>query len=178
VKWGKQFHPLDTEIHDRKSFYCSKSELNHFLQRDARRCQDAQISRTQILPSLEKLPNDKFGICAFYTISPTSMSSSDELPNQLIEKIPRYPIPLFLIAQLAVHEKCKSNGLGGVTLLRALEYLLKASQTMPARAVIVDCLDQSASAFYRHYGFTDLCEHNGRERLYLPMETIIKQFEV
>ena len=101
------------------------------------------------------------------------MASSDELPRQLLKGLPRYPISLFLIGQLAVHNECKGNGLGATTLIHALRYLLNASEAMPALAVIVDCLDESASEFYRHFGFAYLCNHNDRERLYLPMETII-----
>ena len=49
---------------------------------------------------------------------------------------------------------------------------------MPAYAVVVDCLNTQAEQFYLKYGFEELCEVNGRQRLYMPMKTVAELFSV
>jgi hypothetical protein len=47
---------------------------------------------------------------------------------------------------------------------------------MRAYAIVVDCLTDSAQAFYAMFGFKRLCEHNGHMRMYLPMKTVEQLF--
>ena len=92
------------------------------------------------------------------------------------KKLPRYPIPVFLLAQLAVHERYQGCGLGKIALIKALEYLWQVNGYLRAYAVVVDCLNEKAAQFYCKYGFELLCENNGRKRMYLSMKTIGQLF--
>ncbi|HGS4675862.1 TPA: GNAT family N-acetyltransferase, partial [Vibrio cholerae] len=121
------------------------------------------------------LLNQKFAICAFYSVAPSSISR-ETLPAQLAKKLPRYPIPVFLLAQLAVHKDFHGSGLGKVSLIRALKYLWEVNHHMRAYAIVVDCLTDSAQAFYTKFGFEVLCEHNERIRMFLPMKTVEQLF--
>jgi GNAT superfamily N-acetyltransferase len=171
VSWGNEFVELSHSKHDRDSFDCGEQELNTFIKTQAARHMQAGISRTMVLPSAQPLLNQKFAICAFYSVAPSSISR-EILPAQRAKKLPRYPIPVFLLAQLAVHKEFQGSGLGKITLIRALKYLWEVNHHMRAYAIVVDCLTVSAQAFYTKFGFEVLCEHHGRIRMFLPMQTV------
>lgn len=169
--WGKTFQELNKNAHDRLSFDCGEEELNFFIQSKAAKHMKAGISRTMVLLAKDILPNKKHPICSFFTVSPNTISR-ESLPVNIAKKLPTYPIPVFLIAQLAVHKKYHGYGLGKITLIKALEYLWKANAYLPAYAVIVDCLNGSSQGFYEKFGFEILCSHNQKTRMYIPMKTI------
>ena len=163
MKWSSDFVELDKTLHDRISFDCDEPELNEFLLNRAARHMSAGISRTMVLPATTTLPNGKLPICSFYTIAPGS--------------IERHPVPVFLLAQLAVDMNFQSRGLGKATLVKALEHLRAINSQMRAYAIIVDCLNENAEHFYQKFGFEFLSLHNGRVRMFLPMKTVILLFE-
>ena len=176
MSWAREFVELDKSIHDRQSFDSGEAELNDFIKTKAAKHMAAGISRTMVLPAAAPLPDGKYPICAFYSITPSSIEGKS-LPATLAKRLPSYPIPVFLIAQLAVHLEFHGEGLGKVTLVKALEYLWEINAHMRAFAIIVDCLNENAQAFYSKYDFEVLCEHNGRIRMYLPMKTVAQLFE-
>jgi len=167
---------LDKAVHDRASFDCGEVELNQFFRTKAAKHMAAGISRTMILPASVPLPDGKYPICTFYTIAPNSISRKT-LPKKLMKKLPRYPVPVFLLAQLAVHSEYHGQGLGKITLIKALEYLWEINSHMRAYAIIVDCLNETAQSFYSKYGFEVLCCHNNRVRMFMPMKTAGQLFQ-
>ncbi|MGR5485877.1 GNAT family N-acetyltransferase [Vibrio alfacsensis] len=175
MSWGKEFVELNKSKHDRNSFDCGEQELNTFIKNQAAKHMQAGISRTMVLASAQPLLNQKFAICAFYSVAPSSISR-ETLPAQLAKKLPRYTTPFFLLAQLAVHKEFHGSGLGKVCLIRELKYLWEVNHHMRAYAIVVDCLTDLAKGFYTKFGFEVLCEHNGRIRTFLPMKTVEKLF--
>ncbi|MFN8672458.1 MAG: GNAT family N-acetyltransferase [Candidatus Sericytochromatia bacterium] len=162
------FVELNKSIHDRNSFDCKEEELNNFIKTKASKHMEQGISKTFVLIDDENYKGKK-SILAFYTI--TSQTISRELFHK--QNYPHYPIPVFLIAQLAVDKTQQGNGIGEVTLIKALEHLLETRKYMEAVAVTVDCLNNKAEKFYKKYGFQDLdILPSGRRRLYLPMKAI------
>ncbi|WP_330924954.1 GNAT family N-acetyltransferase [Candidatus Sororendozoicomonas aggregata] len=176
MSWSTTFVELDKKLHDRDSFFCGESALDQFLKKQAIRHMQSGISRTMVLPAQKPLVGGKYLICAFYSIAPGSIARQT-LPDRLAKKLPRYPIPVFLLAQLAVHEQYKGEGLVKITLIKALEHLLAISAHMKAYAVIVDCLNDSVKAFYEQFGFETLQQQDGRSRLFLSIKTISLLFE-
>lgn len=175
MSWGKEFVELSKSKHDRNSFDCGEQELNTFIKTQAAKHMQAGISRTMVLPSAHPLLNQQFAICAFYSVAPSAISR-ETLPTQLAKKLPKYPVPVFLLAQLAVHKEFHGARLGKVNLIRALKYLWEVNHYMRAYAVVVDCLTDSAQAFYTKFGFDVLCDHNGLIRMFLPMKTVEQLF--
>ncbi len=175
MTWAQEFVELDKSIHDRTSFDCGEEALNTFLHTQAAKHMEVGVSRTMLLPTSDPLPSGRYPICAFYTTAPSSISR-ETLPEALAKKLPHYPVPVFLLAQLAVHSEYHGQGLGKVTLIKALEYLLKVNVHMRAYAIIVDCLNDGAEQFYLKYGFEELYQHNGRKRMFIPMKTVVQLF--
>lgn len=163
------FVELDKTIHDRKSFDCGTDELNAFLQQFAVRHRDAGISKTMVLPSKE----DEANICAYYTLSHTEIERRN-VPQKLARKLPHYPIPVMLIAQLAVHTEAQGHGLGKISLIKALQHAYDVNLHLPSYAVAVDALDDGVQGFYEQYGFQVLDTQNSRTRLFLPMKTVAR----
>ena len=176
MSWSGEFVELDRQVHDRDSFDCSEPELNDFIRTQAARHMAAGISRTLLLPGAIALPNGKFPICSFYTVAPGSIKR-ETLPEKLLKRLPHYPVPIFLLAQLAVHAPYQSQNLGEITLIKALERLWRINAHMRAYAVVVDCLNDRAESFYKKYDFQFLCDHHGRRRLFMPMKKISSLFE-
>ena len=169
------FVELDKNAHDRKSFDCGQKELNDFLAGAAARHRDAGISRTMVLPEDALQEGGTFRICAFYTLSHTEIKR-ETLPSTLAKKLPRYPIPVILIAQLAVNIATQGRGLGKTTLIRALENCLEINAHLPSYAIVVDALSADAQAFYEQYGFKFLYQRGEQVRLFLPMNTVAQLF--
>jgi GNAT superfamily N-acetyltransferase len=176
VNTSYSFVELDKEVHDRDSFDCGEDELNGFIQQRASRHMDAGISTTRVLSAAQPLPNGKYLICSFYTVTPGAISR-ETLPISLQKKLPHYPIPILLIAQMAVHNEYKGKGLGKITLVKALEYLWNIDKQIRAYAVIVDCLNSNVITFYERYGFQKLMIIDGRTRMFMPMKTVGSLFK-
>lgn len=171
MKPANVFVELDKSQHDRKGFDCGIEQLNSFLQQYAARHRTAGISKTMVLPS-QKNPAD---ICAYYTLSHTEIER-EALPVALAKKLPRYPIPVMLIAQLAVSAQTQGQGLGKVTLIHALNHCYAINRHLPSNAVVVDALDQGVQRFYEQYGFRVIDTGERKIRLFLPMGTVGKLF--
>ncbi len=165
------FVELDKAVHNRKSFDCGTEELNSFLHQFAVRHRDAGISMTMVLPAKE----NEADICAYYTLSHTEIERQT-LPQNLAKKLPRYPIPVMLIAQLAVHKDAQGFGLGKVSLIRALRHTHEINHHLPSYAVVVDALNGDVQAFYEQYGFKVLDTDNHRTRLFISMKTVAQLF--
>ena len=166
-----QFVELDKAVHDRKSFDCGAEELNLFLQQFASRHRTAGISMTMVLPAKE----NKADICAYYTLSHTEIKRQT-LPKSVAKKLPHYPIPVMLIAQLAVNMKVQGQGLGKITLVRALQHAGEINEHLPSYAVVVDALDNQVQGFYEQFGFAALDTHSHRKHLYMSMQTVVQLF--
>jgi GNAT superfamily N-acetyltransferase len=67
-----------------------------------------------------------------------------------------YPIPVAILARLAVDRRHQRRGLGAMLLRDALERVVLASEQLAVRAVVVHTIDQRAARFYEHFGFRAL----------------------
>ena len=175
MNWSNKFVELNKSFHDRSTFDCGEDALNTFIKTQASKHILAGISRTLILPSATSLANGKFQIAAFYTIAASSIKK-EALPDKLSKKLPHYPVPVFLLAQMAVHSEYQNTGLGKITLIKALKYFSEIYSHMHAYAIIVDCLNKDAESFYLKYGFEKLSIINGKMRMFLPMNVVTQLF--
>ena len=67
--------------------------------------------------------------------------------------MPRHPIPLLVLARLAVRVDWQGRGVGPGLLRDALQRTLQAADIAGIRALAVHAKDDAAAAFYRHFDF-------------------------
>ncbi len=70
----------------------------------------------------------------------------------------RFPIPVVLLARLAIDRGHPGMGLGAALLADAMRRPVRASDQVGVRAVVVDAMDAEAAGFYRRFGFEALEE--------------------
>ena len=169
---GNQFVELNKVAHDRNAFDCGTEELNRLLQQFAAKHRAAGVSITMVLTTAES----EAEICAYYTLSHTEIKR-ESLPDSTAKKLPQYPIPVILIAQIAVHLKAQGQGTGKATPIRALQHAYEINKHLPSFAVVVDALNGEFQGFYDQFGFEQLDTHNYKKRIFLPMKTVTQLFE-
>ncbi|MBF0255406.1 MAG: GNAT family N-acetyltransferase, partial [Gammaproteobacteria bacterium] len=94
-------------------------------------------------------------ILAYYTLTYGAIAFAS-IPSALSKGLPKYPIPIARIAELAVDCAHQGLGLGSDLLLDALIRITRAAEKVAIWAILVDPIDQHASAFYLHHGFQPL----------------------
>ena len=116
------------------------------------------------------LPGEK-RVIGYYTLAAGAVAF-EHLPTDIARKLPRHPVPVVLLARLAVDQSRQGQRLGEGLLLDALQRVLDLSSELGIHAVEVDASDDAAVAFYRKYGFVSL--QDDIHHLYLPIATIEK----
>jgi GNAT superfamily N-acetyltransferase len=159
-----QFEPLGKH-HDRAAFSCGDEALDHYLQRQARQDMAKNVAQVFVLvhrPTMQ--------LAGFYTLSAFSVRAT-ELPEDVARQLPRYPlIPATILGRLAIDQRYRGQGLGGVLLLNALRRARDASQLVASIAVVVDAKSDEARSFYEHYQFRRFI--SDEHRLFLPIGVI------
>jgi len=110
----------------------------------------------------------------YYTIASGAVPFLN-LPAPSARKLPRHPVPVILLARLAVDHSAQGQTLGESLLLDALGRSLTLAEALGIHAVEVDAIDQQAKAFYQKYGFQPLLD--AELHLYLPVATIRDAFD-
>ena len=152
-------------------FDCGEHSLNDFLARHALKNHVSGIGKTYVLRRLPPSP-PSIRVIGYSTVAMSS-AASVEISTVEAMRLPKYPIPVGLIAKLAVHVAEHGNGWGERLLIHALRIILAASETVGCMGVIVDALSESAVSFYRRYGFEVLDPSAPfPRRMYLPLATI------
>ena len=92
-------------------------------------------------------------MAGYYTLVASQIEQSDATSEVQSGTSKHFPIPVCLIARLAVDRSKQGAGLGRSLLLDALQRTEHASRSVAMRAVLVHAIDEKAAAFYVRYGF-------------------------
>ena len=76
-----------------------------------------------------------------------------QAPERLTKGVARHPIPLMLLARLAVHREWQGRKIGAGLLRDAMVRTLQAAEILGIRALAVHAKDDKAVAFYTRFGF-------------------------
>ena len=154
---GFRIEPL-RRSHPRSEFRSSRPPVDCWLATKALQNQDKHLSATKVLLGPDN------AIAGFYTLA-TAQVAFNELPPELIRRLPRRNLPVAVLAWLGVDESQHGLGLGSRLLAQALRDCYDAGRTFAIVAVILDCIDDGTKVFYHRWDFRGLPGH--ANRLYL-----------
>ena len=115
--------------------------------------QDKHLSATKVL-----IDSQDGTIVDYYTLAMAQVDFGD-LPLDVAKKLPRRSLPVALLAWLGVSEQYQGQGWGGRLVAQALRDCYEAGKTFAFVAIILDCLNDRAKAFYRQWDFEELPGH-------------------
>jgi len=138
--------------HPRKAFVSGQPQVDDWLATRALQNQDKHLSATKVLL------DESGAIAGYYTLA-TGQVDFGDLPLEAAKKLPRRMLPVAVLAWLGVAADRHGQGLGRALLAQALRDCYEAGQTFAFIAVILDCIDEAAKAFYQHFDFAELPGH-------------------
>lgn len=154
--------------HDLEGFDCGRESLNAWLIETAPSSEARGNARTYVC-----VDADGASVIAYHSLAAGSVRRADA-KGKLARNSPD-PIPVIVLARLAVDQEFQGQGIGSLLLLDAVERAVSAAQGIGARAVIVNPIDEGAAAFYESCGFTR--SKTDETFLYLDMATAKKLVE-
>jgi GNAT superfamily N-acetyltransferase len=131
--------------HAVEMFDCGQEPLNRYLKRFALANQRASTAQTY-------LGLAEANVVGFYTLV-VGETSYEDAPERLAKGLARHPIPIMLLARLAISLSWQGQGLGAGLLKDAMRRTLQAADIAGIRAFAVHAKDDKVVAFYRHFDF-------------------------
>ena len=132
--------------HDLSQFDCGNHEsLNLWLKKYALQNQANESARTYVVHRNQV-------VVGYYSISAGSIARASATPRAA-QGLANHPIPISLLARLAVDKTEQGTGLGKAMLKDALIRMERAADILGIRAVLVHAIDQQARAFYEKFDF-------------------------
>ncbi|RKH07595.1 N-acetyltransferase [Corallococcus praedator] len=161
-------------------FQCEHEALNRFFRQDAGQNQRRDVSRTWVLHRPDTRP-DWPRVLGYYTLSVGQVSRS-EAPEDVIKRLPRYPLPAVVIGRLARDSRVRGAGVGEQLLDDAHRRALAVGENAGVVLVIVDAKDAPAERFYARFGYRPLLSSlpdapDWPRRLFLPSSHLRASFE-
>jgi GNAT superfamily N-acetyltransferase len=131
--------------HDTSLFDCSNPLLNDWLKRRALANHSGGATRCYVVTQAN-------AVVAYYAISAGAVASAQATGN--IKRNMPDPIPVLVLARLAIDQRCKAQGLGKALLKDAVLRAIRVARDVGVRALLVHAIDASAEAFNLKHGFS------------------------
>jgi GNAT superfamily N-acetyltransferase len=131
--------------HPIECFDCGREELNRYLQRFAWQNQQAGAAQTYI-----GLAGD--AVIGYYTLA-VGHVTREEAPERLTKGLASHPVPIMLLARLAVDHRWQGQGVGKALLKDAMLRTLQAADIAGIRAFAVHAKDEEVRRFYLKFDF-------------------------
>jgi GNAT superfamily N-acetyltransferase len=128
-----------------ESFDCGQPALNQFLQRFALVNQNSNSSQTYVSCSAGS-------VVGFYSLTVGSVEPATAAPR-VVKGLPKHPVPVMILARLAVDVSHQGIGLGKALLKDALMRTAQAADIAGIRALLVHAKDESARQWYLNWEF-------------------------
>jgi GNAT superfamily N-acetyltransferase len=126
-------------------FDCGQPALNRYLQRHAWTNQKANSAQTYVVLAGSSL-------AGYHSLSVAGVDHASA-PERVAKGLARHPIPVMLLARLAVALGFQGRGLGAALLKDALTRTLQAADIAGIRALVVHAKNEGAKHWYMRFGF-------------------------
>ena len=136
--------PLGTS-HRLEEFDCGKPALTDWLLHHARQAQGSGSARTFVTCNQNR-------VAGYYSLTVGQIDTL-EAPERIRRGMGQYPIPLVILARLAVDLDYQKRGLGFSLLQDAITRTVAIADQAGIRALLTHPIDAAADAFYRRFGF-------------------------
>jgi len=136
--------PLTSE-HLLDVFDCGKPNLNDWLFRHARQAQGGGSAKTFIV-------SDGGRVAGYFSLTVGQVDTL-EAPERVRRGMGQYPIPVVLLARLAVDLSYQGRGIGVGMLQDAIRRTLVIAEQAGIRALLTHPIDEEAERFYGRFGF-------------------------
>lgn len=145
-----------SDHHGLDQFDSGVPALDRWLRDSARTAAAAGTAATYVLCRADR-------VVGYYALAMASVTHVGA-PSRLRRGMPD-PVPVVLLARLALDRSEQGKALGGHLLVDALRRCVRGGREFGARAVVVDAIDDRAAAFYRHFDFHQLDDRRLWRRL-------------
>jgi GNAT superfamily N-acetyltransferase len=130
-----------------ESFDSGVADLDRWLRNSAHVAASAGTAATYVL-------RRGVTVVGYYALAMSAVAH-DGAPSRLRRGMPD-PVPVILLARMAVDRSEQGQCLGGYLLVDCLRRCVRGGGEFGARAVVVDAINERAAEFYRHFNFHDL----------------------
>jgi GNAT superfamily N-acetyltransferase len=152
--------PLSPD-HHLKDFNCGEPQLDDWLQRRA--LANHTSGATRCFVSLDEADR----VMGYYALAAGAVTRRDATTD--VRRNMPDPVPLMVLARLAVDLRARARRLGGALLRDAWQRCELVSREAGVPAMLAHALDERACGFYERYGFVRSPIH--RLTLMLPLAT-------
>jgi GNAT superfamily N-acetyltransferase len=140
-----------TVAHGLHSFSCGEPALDEWLKRRALSNQDSGASRTFVVVNGDRQ------VMGYYALAAGAVNH-EQAPRAVRQNMPD-PVPVMVLARLAVDLRAHGISLGAGLLKDAVERSLFVAQNTGVRALLVHAIHDRARLFYAHHGFKSVPAH-------------------
>jgi GNAT superfamily N-acetyltransferase len=130
--------------HDLAVFHSGEPPLDDWLKRRARANQASGASRTFVLCQGDR-------VVAYYALASGAITV-DAAPGRFRRNMPS-PIPVVVLARLAVDQDWQARGLGRALFRDAARRVAHAADSIGIRGIVVHAISENAKRFYLALGF-------------------------
>jgi predicted N-acetyltransferase YhbS len=131
--------------HRLETFDCGKPALNEWLVRHARQAQASGSAKTFIV-------TDDARVVGYFSLTVGQVDTLDA-PERIRKGMGQYPIPVVVLARLAVSIQDQGRGIGVGMLQDAIRRTLMIAEQAGIRALLTHPIDENAARFYQRFGF-------------------------
>lgn len=132
--------------HRLEGFDCGKPALNDWLLRHARQAQGSGSAKTFVVAE------DDGRVAGYFSLTVGQVDTL-EAPERIRKGMGQYPVPVVILARLAVSREHQGLGIGVGMLQDAIRRTLVIAEQAGVRALLTHPIDEDAARFYTRFGF-------------------------
>ncbi len=141
---------FDATNHDVTGFSCGNEPLDRWPVRYAGQNQRRDAARTFVATTRDQ------HVYGYYTLLAGQLDHHEATPEPIRGLSQQFPIPVAILARLAVDAGQQGHGIGAALLNDALVRVIRASEQVAVRTMVVHAVDDGAATFYERFGFRAL----------------------